>query len=295
MKKAVLLMAHGTPRSESDIKEFYTSIRKGKEPTETELNTLKNRYNLIGGLSPLNSITVSQKNKIADLLGKHDITVALGFKHIRPLINESIAELAKTCDEILGLVLSPYWSQSGNAGYVKTFEDSCRNYGIKCDVIKEFWNRDFLSVHYKNEITKYAEIIRDKFLAVFSTHSVPLIDAFCKSYFYQHKTLAGKIAAESGISDFTYCFQSRGLSNGDWLEPNLLDLLSKSVHKNYKNVLVFPVGFVTDNLEILYDLDIDFSLTAKNKGFNYFRTALPNDSDDFCKGLSEMILEHFNA
>ena len=294
MTTGVLLMAHGTPASTSEIAPFYTRIRRGRSPTPEQLAELEARYTAIGGVSPLTLRTTAQVDAVRAELEERApgrYTVAFGAKHTDPLIEESAARLgAAGLDRVIGLVLTPHSSSLGSQEYLDRAEDAL---GRTPFVPVAAWYAD------PSLVTLLAARVQDALRAVtgrtkviFTAHSLPeRIRGTGDTYPEQLAESARLVATAAGLDEWLVAWQSAGRTPEPWLGPDVRDVVRQLASDRLADaVVVCPVGFVSDHLEVLFDLDVEVASIAEASGLGYARTASLNDDPAFIATLADLII-----
>lgn len=302
-RTAVIVMAYGTPRTKDEILPYYTDIRRGRPPTEEALQDLVNRYDAIGGLSPLKKLTEDQRDALQRELngirpGHYE--VFLGLKHATPFIEEAVAEVAdKGFTEIIGLVLAPHYSSYSIGQYMGRVREAAAPHGIAVRGV-ESWARndefiDFLARDMKEKLSAMPE--RTKVL--FTAHSLPqrIIDGG-DPYPDELRATAELVADRAGLtrwSQWSIAWQSAGRTPEPWIGPDILEVIdslasTRGTDEPIDGVLVSACGFVADHLEVLYDLDIEAAHRASNHGLAFARTACVNDDKTVMASLARMVV-----
>jgi len=287
-------MAHGTPASTSEIAPFYTRIRRGRSPTPEQLAELEARYTAIGGVSPLTLRTTAQVDAVRAELEERApgrYTVAFGAKHTDPLIEESAARLgAAGLDRVIGLVLTPHSSSLGSQEYLDRAEDAL---GRTPFVPVAAWYAD------PSLVTLLAARVQDALRAVtgrtkviFTAHSLPeRIRETGDTYPEQLAESARIVATAAGLDEWLVAWQSAGRTPEPWLGPDVRDVVRQLASDRLADaVVVCPVGFVSDHLEVLFDLDVEVASIAEASGLGYARTASLNDDPAFIATLADLII-----
>jgi ferrochelatase len=288
MNVAVILMAYGSPATADDVPAYLADIREGRPVSQEAIDELTERYRRIGGRSPLDEITESQRAALERELG---VPVFVGMKHWRPRIAEAVeAALADGADTLVGLVLAPHYSRLSIAGYRERFEQALQ--GRAELVFVESWHDHgpFLDV--------LAERVRGfDGHVVFTAHSLPeriLQDG--DPYRDQLLETSSLVAERAGLPNdldhnvgWTFAFQSASASGEPWLGPDILEELDRLVANGVQHVMVCPVGFVSDHLEILWDLDIEARERAAELGLELERIESLNDDPQFVRALAGIV------
>ncbi|MGH2755189.1 MAG: ferrochelatase [Actinomycetota bacterium] len=296
---AVLLMAYGTPASSEDIERYYTHIRHGRPPAPELLEELTGRYDAIGGISPLLDISSRQASALREKL---DIPVVLGMKHAEPFIEDAIDHLVLAgIEDIVGLVLAPHYSTMSIGQYENRVCEHLASIprAPRFHMVRSWHNTPgYLSLLARRVDDALREIPEDtlqRTQVVFSAHSLPeSIVAGNDPYPEQLIETARSTAILAGWPSWTTAWQSAGRTEARWLGPDLLDVLRGLAAEGTEGVVICPCGFVTDHLEILYDVDIEARALAQELGLAMVRTASPNDDPLFIGTLSNVVRHHLD-
>jgi protoporphyrin/coproporphyrin ferrochelatase len=281
MNSAVILMAYGSPPTEDDVPAYLADIREGKPVSEYAVEELKERYRRIGGRSPLDEITERQRAALEAELG---VPVYVGMKHWQPRIAEAVdAALAGGAETIVGLVLAPHYSRLSVAGYRERLEAALS--GRAELVFVESWH----------DHTPFLDVLADRVRGfdghvVFTAHSLPeRILGDGDPYRDQLLETSRLVAERAGIDDWSFAFQSASTTGEPWLGPDILEELETLAANGVRRVLVCPVGFVSDHLEILWDLDVEAREKAGELGLGLDRIESLNDDPAFIRALAELV------
>jgi ferrochelatase len=283
MKAAVILMAYGSPTTADDVPAYLADIREGRPVSDEAVEELTERYRRIGGRSPLDEITEAQR---AGLERELALPVFVGMKHWRPRIAEAVdAALAKGADTIVGLVLAPHYSRLSIAGYRERLEEAQQ--GRAELVFVESWH------DHEPFLEALAERVRGfDGHVVFTAHSLPeriLRDG--DPYRDQLLETSRLVAERAGIAAWSFAFQSASSTGEPWLGPDILEELDRLAANGVRRVLVCPVGFVSDHLEILWDLDVEARERAAELGLELDRIKSLNDDPAFLRALAALVRE----
>ena len=266
-------MAYGTPSSLDELEAYYTHIRRGRPPTVEQLEELRSRYEAIGGVSPLRRITERQRDRIADALGD-DYTVALGYKHAPPFIEDAVASLPEAS---VGVVLAPHYSRASVGEYVERLGRPA----------VESWHDlpEWIEFQARAVGAALADM-PTRTHVLFTAHSLPERVLEGDPYPSELETSAAAIAARAGIDNWTTAWQSAGRTPEPWRGPDILDVISAL---DADGVLVCAQGFTADHLEVLFDLDIAAREQAEKAGIAFARTAMVNDDPVVLGALAERV------
>lgn len=292
MTSGLVVMAYGTPRRTGEIEAYYTDIRRGRPPTAEQLADLVRRYDAIGGLSPLAERTESQRAAIAAELGDRWL-VATGLRHAEPSIELAVAELAAGgADRITGLVLAPHYSTVSVAAYHGRARAASDSAGLEYTGI-ESWAADAAYVTFlAGAVTASLAAMPEGTHVLFTAHSLPRrVIADGDPYPTEVGATAASVADEAGLVDGTWSvgWQSAGRTAEPWLGPDVLEEIDRHAADGTPGLLVCPCGFVSDHLEVLYDLDVEASRRAGDRGLAFARTAVVNDDPAVMRSLAALV------
>jgi ferrochelatase len=283
LKAAVIVMAYGSPATAEDVPAYLADIREGRPVSQEAVDELTERYRRIGGRSPLDEITEAQRAALERELG---VPVFVGMKHWRPRIAEAIeAALAGRAETIVGLVLAPHYSRLSVAGYRERLERALRG------------RAELIFVESWHDHGPFLDVLAERVRAfdghvVFTAHSLPervLRDG--DPYRDQLLETSRLVAERAGVADWSFAFQSASATGEPWLGPDILEELARLVANGVRRVLVCPVGFVSDHLEILWDLDIEARERAEELGLELERIESLNDDPAFIGALAALVRE----
>ncbi len=295
-RPAVLAMAYGTPASAAAIEPYYTHIRRGRPPSPDQLAELQARYAAIGGSSPLHAIASAQAAALARELG---LRVELGYKHTSPFIEDALARLVEDGSRrIVGIVLAPHFSELSVGEYARRLEAAAAGAEDPpvVSVVRE-WHLappylDYLAAAVLDALARLPADRRAGAHVLFTAHSLParILDSG-DPYPEQLRESAAAVAELKHRRRWGTAWQSAGRTSEQWLGPDVLDSLSALAGAGAPAVVVCPAGFVSDHLEILYDLDIEARERAASLGIAFARTALPNAAPELIAALAGAVRE----
>lgn len=297
--KALLVMHYGTPKSIDDVLPYYTHIRRGRPPEPAALQDLIDRYQAIGGPSPLTKISEDQARAIQAALTKRGIDAALyiGAKHTHPFVAEAVNQMATDgVTEVVGLVLAPHYSTYSIASY-RHYAEEARDLhvpGMSMAFI-ERWGTlpeliDGLAVRVAAKLEAWSPA---ETLVIFSAHSLPKrIVAEGDPYPEELMETARLVAEKLSLPHWTFAFQSASTTGEPWLGPDVLDVIAENAAA-YKNILCCTVGFVSDHLEVLYDLGIEARDKCSDLSLNFRRADTIGADPKIMDALAGMVAEMF--
>ena len=302
-KMGLLVMAYGTPNKIEDLEDYYTHIRHGRKPTAEMIDDLRNRYEAIGGISPLAKITLEQAEKLEEHLNQVqdqiEFKMYLGLKHIAPFIEDAVKQMhADGIEEAVSIVLAPHFSTFSVKSYNgRAQEEAGKLGGPKISSIDSWYQEpkfiDYWAGRIKGIFEQMPNAEKEQSILIVSAHSLPeKILQFGDPYPSQLQETADLIAEQAGVKNYCIGWQSAGKTPEPWLGPDVQDLTRElyAQHK-YKAFVYAPVGFVCDHLEVLYDNDYECKKVTKEVGASYYRPAMPNAQDEFIDCLATVILK----
>jgi protoporphyrin/coproporphyrin ferrochelatase len=274
-------MAYGSPDRTEDIRAYLEDIREGRPVTDEAVEELTERYRRIGGRSPLDEITERQR---AALERELDLPVYVGMKHWRPRIADAAdAALRGRAERIVGLVLAPHYSALSIAGYRERL----------ASVLDGRAELRFVESWHDHE--PFIDVLADRVRGtdahvVFTAHSLPeRILGMGDPYRDQLLHTSRLVAERAGVGEWSFAFQSASPTGEAWLRPDILDELDDLRKRGVAKVLVAPVGFVSDHLEILWDLDVEAREHAAELGLELERIESLNDDPAFIRALADLV------
>jgi len=294
----VLLMAYGTPEKPEDIEPYYTHIRRGNPPPEHLLRELQERYELVGGQTPLTAITEATRRGLEERLnaaGEGRYRVVMGMKHWTPWIHEAVAQLAaEGIGRAVGLVLAPHYSTYSIMQYYDYVQEAKEQLGLDLEIERiDSWHLHppYLNAVARRVRERLAELPPgEEVTVVFTAHSLPeKIVAAGDPYPEQLRETAETLARMLSLRHWTFSYQSAGRTADPWLGPDLVDTVVRLADEGVTNILVATIGFVSDHLEILYDIDYEAKAAAEERGVRLTRTDSLNASPDFLEGLADLV------
>lgn len=302
-KMGLLVMAYGTPNKLEDLERYYTHIRHGRKPSPEMIAELRNRYEAIGGVSPLAKMTIEQAEKLESRLNELQDSIEfkmyLGLKHIEPFIEDTVKKMNDDgIKEAVSIVLAPHFSSFSVKSYNdRAAEEAKALGGPKLTAIESWYDEPKFIAYWAEKIKQtyrqMPEEEKEDSILIVSAHSLPkkIIQAG-DPYPSQLQETADLIAERAGVKNYTIGWQSAGKTPEPWLGPDVQEL-TRALYKEhpYKAFVYAPVGFVCDHLEVLYDNDIECRKVANEIGAAYYRPEMPNAKEEFIDAMAAVILK----
>ncbi|MFN4218567.1 MAG: ferrochelatase [Candidatus Bipolaricaulia bacterium] len=297
----VLLMAYGSPASLDDVEAYSTHIRGGRKPTSEQLEGLKERYRAIGGRSPLLEITHRQAQALEAYLneatGPKRWRVYVGMKHWHPFIAEAAEQMAREgIQQAIALALAPHYSRLSVGGYIQAVQEALEKLAMPFPVtFIESWH-DYplflraIAQRIDAALRRFPDSLRAQVPVIFTAHSLPeRILKWGDPYPTQLRESCEGVAKLVGLQHWRFAYQSAGHTPEPWLGPDVLNVIADLGQQGHEAVLICPIGFVADHLEILYDIDVECRKQADSLGMQLERTESLNDDVQFIEVLAGII------
>ena len=292
MKQAALLLAHGAPERVEDVEEYLKFVRGGRPgPTPPKvLEEVRQRFAAIGGSSPLRVWTAAQAAALEKLLG---IPVFFGMRNWYPLIAETMEKVRDAgVERIAAVCLAPQFSELSVGLYIKRTKEAKQKLGVTAEIVwaKSFHDEPLLVEAFAERLRPMVagqKIAGQKIL--FTAHSLPeKALASGDPYDRETRATAAAVAARVGLMEWDFAYQSQGMTDDKWLGPTVESCLDRYAAAGIRNVVVDPIGFVCDHIEVLFDIDILFRGYARERGITLTRPESLNGSATFTAALAEV-------
>lgn len=310
----VLLMAYGTPNTPEEIEPYYTDIRGGRKPSPELLTELTERYQMVGGRTPLLEISKAQAEGLQRLLDAErpgEYRVYLGMKHWHPYIEATVRQMrADGVERALAIALAPHYSRMSIGQYIERIETAQRkiaderaatgdqttepirftyveSWAIEPAFLEALAGQVRAALH-----DKFAATERDQVFVLFTAHSLPQRiktwdDPYERELLATSRGVADLLSLAGGRWDFA--FQSAGRTPEPWLGPDILDKIRELVERGERTILVCPVGFIAEHLEIFYDIDVEAKQLADSLGIHLERIEMLNATPPLVESLAAVV------
>ena len=299
----VVLMTYGSPQTLDDVPGYLRNVYGGREPSSEVVAEFKRRYALIGG-SPLLRVTQEQAAALeTELQRRHPdgptFVVTAGMRFFEPFVADVVPGAAQNADALVGVIMSPQYSPILMRGYITTMHDAVAKLGrddLKV-AITEDWHMqpEFLQAvadRVREALDRLPDGKRDTTPVLLSAHSMPLrVVADEPDYIDNLKQTAAAIARRAALRDdqWQFCYQSAGHTPEPWLKPDFADLMPELKANGATDVLIAPVQFLADHLEILYDIEVGAREQAEEHGITFHRTQSLNSTPLFIEALASVV------
>ena len=304
-KKAVLMLAYGTPDSVDGMACYLRDIRGGRPMSQEFIDEFKHRYSLIGGKSPLTALTYDQAKKTGQGLAErgYDLPVYVGMRHWSPWIKDAIGQMyIQGIEEAVAIVMAPHYSKMSIGKYWDKINEAQAEVGstIKFSFVDAWYQQpkflQAIEAHIRAGLEKFPAAEREQVKIVFTAHSLPArLTKMGDPYDHQLQDNARIVAKRLGQVDWMFSYQSAAETGEPWLGPQIEEVVVDLAQQGYKHMLVAPIGFVCDHVEILYDLDIEAKKLAEAHNIRLERIESMNSDPLFIGAVADAIVEKIEA
>ena len=299
--RALLLLAFGGPRSLDEVEPFLTRLFRGRKPSPEQLERVKERYRLIGGSSPLHEITWGQAKVLEKKLNHKGYAFKLyvGMRYGLPFIEQTLKEILRDgIREVIAIPMAPFRSRASTGAYIEEVNRVQKNLGEGMEIsFIEGWYLHPLFLEAVREkvregLMEFPSEERKRVHLIFTAHSLPKTiienDPYVNDFEASVKGVLGKMEP----LPWHIAFQSKGGGPEEWVGPDVESILKELSQDKVREVLIVPIGFVSDHIEVLYDIDILYREKAESLGIVLKRTPSLNFSERFIEALSSIVEEH---
>jgi len=303
MMKALLLLAFGGPRSLEEVEPFLTRLFRGRKPSPEQLARVKERYRLIGGRSPLPEITLRQAKALEERLNSKGYRFAsyVGMRYGHPLIEETVKEILRDgIREVIALPMAPFRSSASTGAYIEEVAHIRKDIGEEIEIsFAVGWHLRPLFLEAIQEkieegLAQFTLEERERVHLIFSAHSLPKSLVENEPYVMDMEESVREVVKKLEPLPWHIAFQSRGMGPEEWLGPDVESILTELSQQKVREVLIVPIGFVADHVEVLYDIDVVYRGKAESLGMVLKRTNSLNFSEKFIEALSRIVEDHIS-
>jgi len=302
-KVGVLLMTYGSPETLDDVEPYMTNVYGGRTPDPELVTEFKRRYDLIGG-SPLVKITKEQAAALGDELARRypdgpEFRVEVGMRFFPPHVDEGLAALANAgVGRVVAIIMSPQYSPILMSGYHRAVEQGLERLGrpLRVDIVGSWHQQprfqDAIASRVREALDEFPPETRDDVQVLLTAHSMPqrVIEKE-PDYIAQLHDTATAVAERAGLAEdrWGFCYQSAGHTPEEWLKPDFADVMPELAAAGHGHVLIAPVQFLADHLEILYDIEVGAREQAEQHGISFKRTSSLNTAPLFIAALADIV------
>jgi len=289
---AVLLMAYGGPGNIDEVEPYLMDVRGGRPTTPQLVEEIRARYARIGGRSPILELTRAQAAGIARALGDQ-FSVYVGMRHWHPYIPDVVDEIARAGHRrVVGVAMAPHYSNMSVGAYEKKLLQAADGGRLDVALIRTWWQQPQFLDAVANRVLRALQRFPhpSKVEVVFTAHSLPdRILASADPYPDELKASAVEVAARARLTSWRLAYQSAGATAEPWLGPAVATVLPELAKAGHDAVLLVPIGFVCDHVEILYDIDVEYQALARRLGIQLERTASLNDDPGLVAAVADAV------
>ncbi len=283
MKQAVLLLAHGAPERVEDVPEYLGYVRAGRPSPPELIKEIEERYEAIGGGSPMFACT---RDQAVALQAELNMPVYFGMRNWHPFLKDTLIQMqADGIDRIIAVCLAPQYSKLSVGFYFRKLQEAKVELGYETEIVwtKSFHAHPLLIEAFAEKLAPIAEGRK----VLFTAHSLP--EKILESgdvYDTEARATAAAVASYMKLPDWEFAYQSQGATNDKWLGPTVESCIDRYPAGE---LAIAPIGFVSDHVEILYDVEIGFRRYAKERDIELYRMESLNDSPKFIAALADVV------
>ena len=290
---AVLVMAYGGPGRMDEVEPYLMDVRGGRATSPQLVQEIRDRYARIGGRSPILELTRAQAAGVARALGGDDgFAVYVGMRHWHPYIAEAVEEIVRAGHgRVVGVVMAPHYSGMSVGAYEKKLLEAVQG-RLETALVRSWWEHprflDTVAEHLTQALQRFPKpaVVQ----VVFTAHSLPQrILASGDPYPEELQASAAEVARRVGLGGWRFAYQSAGATSDTWLGPDAAEVITELARAGHEAVLLVPIGFVCDHVEILYDIDVEYQSLAKRLGIQLERTASLNDDPGLVAAVADVV------
>jgi protoporphyrin/coproporphyrin ferrochelatase len=299
-RTGVLLLAYGTPETPDQVEPYFRHIRGGRAPSPEAVEHLRHRYELVGGATPLLTITADTASALQAALDRRapgEYRTYVAMKHWHPFIADVIPRIAAAgVRRLIVLVLAPHYSRMSIGGYRHYVDEAVAALDTPLEVsFVESWHLqpefiELMSARVREGLATFPEAHRAEACVLFSAHSLPVrIRTWDDPYEAQLDASCAAVAKHAGVWNWRFAWQSAGSTGEPWLGPDIGEVLDELHAEGIRRVLSVPIGFVCEHLEVLYDIDHEAARKASALGMTLHRTRMPNATPELIAVLDALV------
>lgn len=294
---------HACPEGSSTEAHCFVQGILGKTPARAaRVETVAHHYHAIGGFSPFNELTFRQARTLAGMLKKRGkpLPVASGMRHWGPSLRDTLRSLSeKGHRKLIGIIMAPHQSKVSWDWYLSTVEEAIKELPagakVQVDVLDPWCTHPgfvgAIAEIIEADLKKWPEARAKEAKVIFSAHSIPAAVAKGGPYTTQFEETAVAVAKKLGLKNWSVAYQSSASDSAQpWTSPDINDAIREAKTKGAADVLVSPIGFLVDHVEVLYDLDVEAKKTAAECGIGYIRSGTVGSHEKFIGMLAEMVV-----
>jgi len=286
-----VVMAYGGPGKLDDVEPYLLDVRGGRATSPQLVEEIRMRYARIGGRSPILELTRAQATAVGRTLGDR-FHVTVGMRHWHPYIKEAVDELRRAgYRRLVGIVMAPHYSSMSVGAYEKKLLEAAGD-DVATALVRSWWEQprflDAVATHLTEALQRFSRP-RDV-QVIFTAHSLPQrILAAGDPYPDELLASAKQVVQRLRLKDWRFAYQSAGATSEPWLGPDAEEIMTELAKSGHNAILLVPIGFVCDHVEILYDIDVEYQALAQRLGVQLERTKSLNDDPGLVAAVTEVV------
>ncbi|MCZ6670013.1 MAG: ferrochelatase [Acidobacteria bacterium] len=299
---SVLMIAFGGPEKSEDIVPYLRRVTKGRQIPEERLQGVAEHYERLGGKSPLNELTFRQAKLLEERLEAEGrpVPVFVGMRNWHPFLAETLRKMNDQGHRTtVGIIMAAHQCGASWEQYQRDVEEAVKQEQITIKIAYPdpvFDHPGFIEATAEQVRICFKKIpadLRNGTMILFTAHSVPTQDPHLARYVNQLQQSCRRVAAALQHPRWNLCYQSRsGKPQDPWLEPDVNEAIQTLASRDVKTIVVVPIGFLCDHVEVLHDLDTEARKTAIDAGIQFLRARTVSDDPRFIEALAERVLDH---
>ncbi|HEX3033553.1 MAG TPA: ferrochelatase [Thermodesulfobacteriota bacterium] len=299
---AILMIAFGGPERPEEIRPFLAKVASGRPIPPERIEEVAHHYELIGGRSPINGLTFKQARGLEKTLKEHGyaLPVYVGMRNWHPFLAETVVEMSKSgVKNVLGVIMAAHQSDASWERYQRDVKEAMDKAGVEfsIDYAPPLFDHPLFIEASADRVAECLEQIpfiqRENTVLIFTAHSIPMPMADNSPYVEQLQTSSRLIAECLGHGRWMLAYQSRsGRPTDPWLEPDICDVVRDLANEDVHYVVVQPIGFLCDHVEVLFDIGIEAVEVAHEVGIELLRAKTVNDDHKFIAALADVVEKH---
>lgn len=293
---SVFVMAYGGPDKLEDVRPYLLDVRNQRPTSDDLVHEIAQRYAQIGGRSPILELTQAQATALQQALDKiapSQFRVWVGMRHWHPFIKDVLAEMERAGEKrAVGLVMAPHYSRMSIGAYYKRLEEAGSSITI---APIERWHLlpgylDAVEDRVRTALARFPAEVRDQVPVIFTAHSLPeKILTWDDPYPRELAATTSALGARIAPQPFDFAYQSAAMTPDPWLGPDAGQAIARLASEGHRHLLLAPIGFVCEHVEILYDIDVEFRRQAEALGVHLERIKMVNDHPAMMAGLATLV------
>lgn len=296
---AVMMIGYGAPEKRQDVMPFLRTVAGGGAVPKERLAEVAGHYEMFDGKSPLNEYTRRQAAKLEEFLLREGrgLPVYIGMRNWHPFIGDTLERMKRDgVKSAVGLIMAVYRCDASWERYARDVDGACRELGmeLRVEYVPPLFDHPLFvessAARVKKRLREIPGERLDASVTVFTAHSIPREMSDSSPYVSQFETSAELVAKAAGCGKWTTAYQSASGPASQWLGPDVCDVIEELAGKGFTDIVVQPIGFVCDHIEVLFDIGVEAKEAAARAGVNLYRAETVNDDDGYIAALGQGVL-----